>query len=169
MRKLILIILAWAALSPAAWADTKIGVVDMEKMMKTLPRAVKIRAEIETDYNKKKKELEKSEDDLRTLEKDLEKKKAVLSEEALKQKQQSLQKQILEFREQVTKSQMDLQKKQSDLFTPVLEQIKKAISEVATERGYALIFTQEQNLLYVGKSVDVTDDVLKYIESKKLM
>lgn len=113
--------------------------------------------------------MEKSEDDLLTLEKDLEKKKAVLSEEALKQKQQSLQKQILEFRDQVTKSQMDLQKKQSDLFTPVLDQIKKAISEVAAERGYALILTQEQNLLYVGKSVDITDDVIKYIDSKKLM
>lgn len=90
MKKYLVLILAWAALSPAAQADTKIGVVDMEKMLKLLPRAVKIHAEIETDFNKKKKELEKSEDDLRTLEKDLEKKKAVLSEEALKQKQQTM-------------------------------------------------------------------------------
>lgn len=166
MKKYLVLVMAWAAISPAAWADTKIGVVDMEKMMKTLPRAVKIRTEIEADYKKKKTELEKSEDDLRTLEKDIEKKKAVLSEEALKQKQQDFQKRIMDFRELVTKNQMDLQKKQGDLMVPVLEQIKKAITEVAAEKGYALIFNQEPNLLYVGKAVDVTDEVLKQMDRK---
>lgn len=169
MKKYLVLIMAWAAISPPAWADTKIGVVDMEKMMKTLPRAIKIRTELEADYNNKKKELEKAEDDLRALEKDLEKKKAVLSEEALKQKQQNLQTQILEFRDRVTKSQIDIQKKQNDLFQPVLEQIRKAINEVAVERGYALIFTQDPNLVYVGKSIDITEDVIKYIGNKKLM
>ena len=166
MKKYLVLVMAWAAISPAAWADTKIGVVDMEKMMKTLPRAVKIRAEIETEYKKKKSELEKSEDDLRTLEKDIEKKKAVLSEESLKQKQQDFQKRIMDFREQVTKNQVDLQKKQSDLIGPVLEQIKKAIAEVAVEKGYALVLNQEPNLLYVGKAVDVTDEVLKQMDRK---
>lgn len=166
MKKYLVLVMAWAALSPAAWADTKIGVVDMEKVMKVLPRAVKIRAEIETDYKKKKSELEKSEDDLRTLEKDIEKKKAVLSEEALKQKQQDFQKRIMDFRELVNKNQGDLQKKQSDLLGPVLEQIKKAIAEVAAEKGYALVLNQEPNLLYVGKAVDVTDEVLKQMDRK---
>ena len=169
MKKYLALVIAWAALSPAAWADSKIGVVDMEKMLKVLPRAVKIRADLESEYKKKKKELEKKEDDLRTMEKDIEKKKAVLSEEALKQRQQDFQKQIQGFREEVTKSQMDLQKEQNDLITPVLEQIKKAIMQVAEERGYSLIFNQEPSLVYVGKNVDVTDEVLKYIETKKLM
>lgn len=166
MKKYLILVMAWAAISPAAWADTKIGVVDMEKMMKVLPRAVKIRAEIETEYKKKKSELEKSEDDLRTLEKDIEKKKAVLSEEALKQKQQDFQKRIMDFRELVNKNQGDLQKKQSDLLGPVLEQIKKAIAEVAAEKGYALVLNQEPNLLYVGSAVDVTDEVLKQMDRK---
>jgi len=167
LKKHVILLLAWAAISPAAWADTKIGVVDMEKMMKRLPRAEKIRTEVEADYKKKKIELEKTENDLRTLEKDLEKKKAVLSEEIIKQKQQDFQKRLTEFRDLVTKNQIDLQKKQVDLITPVLDQIKKAIAEVAAERGYDLILTQEQNILYVGKSADVTDEVLKYIETKK--
>lgn len=167
MKRHLILLMAWVAISPAAWADTKIGVVDMEKIMKVLPRAVKIRAEIEADYKKKKTEVEKTEDDLRTLEKDLEKKKAVLSEEIIKQKQQDFQKRLAEFRDLVTKNQIDLQKKQSDLIIPVLDHIRKAIAEVAAERGYDLILNQEQNIMYVGKSADITDEVLKYIETKK--
>lgn len=166
MKKHLVLLLAWAVLSPAAQADTKIGVVDMDRIMKALPQATKIKTEIEADFTKKKKELEKSEDDLRTLEKEIEKKKAVLSEETLKEKQQALQSQITKFREQVAKSQMDLQKKQNDLIRPMLEQIKKVIQEVAMERGYALIFNQGPDLIYAGKSVDMTDDVLKVMDKK---
>lgn len=166
MKKYLVLLFAWAAISPPAQADTKIGVVDMEKLMKTLPRAVKIRADIESDYKKKKVELEKAEDDLRTLEKDLEKKKAVLSEEAIKRKQEEFQKRLMEFREQVTKNQMDLQKKQNDLISPVLEQIKKAINEVAAERGYALVLNQQPDLLYVGPTNDMTDEIAKHMDRK---
>lgn len=166
MKKYLVLLFAWAVISPPARADTKIGVVDMEKIMKTLPRAVKIRADIESDYKKKKTELEKAEDDLRTLEKDLEKKKAVLSEEAIKRKQEEFQKRLMEFREQVTKSQTDLQKKQNDLFSPVLEQIKKAITEVAAERGYGLVLNQQPDLLYVGSSTDMTSEVVKHMDQK---
>lgn len=166
MKKYLVLLIAWAAVSPAAWAETKIGVVDMEKILKTLPKSVKIHAEIEADFNKKKKELEKSEDDLHTLEKDLEKKKAVLSEEAIRQKQLDLQKQMAAFREKVAKSQMDIQKKQNDMISPVLEQIKKAIAEVAAERGYNLVMNQDADLLYVGKTTDMTDEILKYMDTK---
>lgn len=160
-RVLIVFVTSWVMAVAVAHAESRIGVVNMEKILQSLPTMRKIKAELEEDFNKKKKELEKSENDLQVLEKEIEKKKAVLSEEALKQKQQEFQTQITQFRDKVAKSQMEMQKKQNEKIAPLLEEIKKAIAKVAAERGFTLVLNQEPQLLFVGKEADFTDDVLK--------
>ncbi|WP_413289801.1 OmpH family outer membrane protein [Bdellovibrio sp. HCB337] len=160
-RVLIVFVTSWVMAAAVAHAESRIGVVNMEKILANLPKMKKVKAELEEDFNKKKKELEKSENDLQVLEKEIEKKKAVLSEEALKQKQQEFQGQVVQFREKVTKSQMEMQKKQNEKMVPILEEVKKAIAKVAAERGFTLVLNQEPHLLFIGKETDFTDDVLK--------
>jgi len=158
--KVLLFVMIGVMATAIAQAETKIGVINMDKLLQNNPQVKKIRADIEADFQKKKKELEKSEKELKTLETELEKKKAVLSEEALRQKQEDFQKQMWQFREAVTKSQSEIQKKQNELLGPVLEQVRKAIAKVAAERGYSLVVSQDSNLLFVGPGVDFTEEVM---------
>ena len=62
----------------------------------------------------------------------------------------------------------DLQKKQQELFTPVVDKVKKAINEVGTENGYLYIFDlSTQSIIYQSpKSNDVTPQVKKKLGLK---
>ena len=56
----------------------------------------------------------------------------------------------------------DLQNKELELTTPIIEQAKKAVEEVARENGYTYVFnTTEGLLLNADSSDDILDLVLK--------
>ncbi|MFP5518851.1 MAG: OmpH family outer membrane protein [Bdellovibrionia bacterium] len=150
----------------AAQAQNKIALVDMQKAVQATAAGKKAKTELETEFNKKKKELEKKEADLKKMGEDLERKKAVLSEEAFQKKQAEFQDEMLKYREVVGKSQMEIQKKERDLTAPILEKMRKTIEKVAQEKGYDLVLENSQMVLFAAKTADITDAVIKEFEKK---
>lgn len=151
----------------ASWvhaAETKIGFVDMQKAIQSTAAGRKAKAELEGEFNKKKKELEKKEADLKKMGEDLERKRSVLSEEVLAKKQAEFQEEMLKYRDVVGKSQIDIQKKERDLTAPILEKMKKTIEKVAKEKGYAMVLENSQLVLYATAESDLTDAVIKAYE-----
>lgn len=156
-----------AALLSVAQADTKIAVVDMQKAIQTTSAGKKAKTDLESDFEKKKKELQKREGDLKKMGEDIEKKKSVLSEEALSKKQAEFQEEMMKYRELMGKSQVEIQKKERDLTAPILEKMKKAIEKLAKDKGYSLVLESGPAILYAEKSHDITDEVVKAFEKEK--
>ncbi|HWU44072.1 MAG TPA: OmpH family outer membrane protein [Bdellovibrio sp.] len=150
-----------------AKAETKIGYVDVPKAIQATSAGKKAKTELETQFNKQKKELEKKEADLKKMNEDLEKKKTVLSEDALKAKQMEFQTEMMKFREEVAKSQKEIQKRQQELTAPILEKMQKMISKVTKDKGYTLVLQNTQAILYASPDADLTDDVIKAYEKEK--
>lgn len=165
--KKVIVLLSTLLMATAAHAETKIGFVDMQKAIQSTSAGKKAKADLEGDFNKKKKELEKKEADLKKMGEDLEKKKSVLSEEALGKKQAEFQEEMLKYRDVVGKSQVDIQKKERDLTAPILEKMKKVIAKMAKEKGYTLIMENNQAILFATADSDLTDDVIKAYEKDK--
>ncbi|HWU44071.1 MAG TPA: OmpH family outer membrane protein [Bdellovibrio sp.] len=162
-------ILGMAVLMAAmvAQAESKVAVVDMQKAIQSTSAGKKAKADLESDFNKKKKELEKKEADLKKMGEELEKKKSVLSEEALGKKQTEFQEEMLKYREVVGKSQSEIQKKEMELTAPILEKMKKVIAKLAKEKGYSLVLENSQAILFSAAENDLTDDVIKAYEKEK--
>lgn len=150
-----------------AQAQTKIGLVDMQKAIQSSKDGKKAKTELEGEFEKKKKELQKKEGDLKKMGEDLEKKKSVLSEEALNKKQAEFQEEMMKYREGVQKSQMEIQKKERDLTAPILEKMKKVIDKVAKAKGLNMVIELTPMVLYSEAALDITDDVLKAFEDQK--
>lgn len=148
-------------------ADMKVGYVDMQKAIQATAAGKKAKAELEGEFNKKKKDLEKKEADLKKMGEDLERKKAVLSEEVLGKKQAEFQEEMLKYREVVGKSQVEIQKKERDLTAPILEKMKKVIEKLAKDKGYAMVLENSQMVLYATADADLTNEVIKAFESAK--
>jgi len=71
-----------------------------------------------------------------------------------------LQNRVEEFKNQ---SQELLSKKEQELIQPLIDKAKKAISDVAKERGYTYIFdVSAGSLLYYQDS----DDIMPYVKEK---
>ncbi len=150
-----------------AKAETKIGFVDVPKAIQATSAGKKAKAELEGQFNKKKKELEKKEADLKKMNEDLEKKKTVLSEEALHAKQAEFQGEMMKFRDEVAKSQSEIQKRQQELTAPILEKMQKTIAKVSKDQGYSLVLQNTQGVLYATPDADLTDAVVKAFEKDK--
>ncbi|QDK37340.1 OmpH family outer membrane protein [Bdellovibrio sp. NC01] len=167
MNKMILSLCVILATGAAKAAETKVGFVDVPKAIQATSAGKKAKAELEGQFNKKKKELEKKEADLKKMGEDLDKKKSVLSEEALRTKQAEFQGEMMKFRDEVGKSQAEIQKKQQEMTAPILEKMQKTITKVAQEKGYTLVLQNTQGVLYATPDSDLTDDVIKAYEKEK--
>nr|BFD67428.1 OmpH family outer membrane protein [Bdellovibrio sp. HAGR004] len=165
--KKMLIVLSMLLTASLAQAEAKIGFVDMQKAIQSTSAGKKAKTELESDFNKKKKELEKKEADLKKMGEDLEKKKSVLSEEALGKKQAEFQEEMLKYRDVVGKSQLEIQKKERELTAPILEKMKKVITKLAKDKGYTLVIENSQMVLYATPEADLTEDVIKAFEKEK--
>ena len=165
--KKMLIVLGMALAASFAQAETKVGFVDMQKAIQTTAAGKKAKAELEGEFNKKKKDLEKKEADLKKMGEDLEKKKSVLSEDALGKKQAEFQEEMLKYRDIVGKSQVEIQKKERELTAPILEKMKRVIGKIAKDKGYTLVLENSQMVLYATADADLTEDVIKAFDKEK--
>lgn len=161
MKNLMMILSALLMGSAAKAADSKVGFVDMQKAVQATAAGKKAKAELEADFGKKKKDIEKKEAELKKLGEDMEKKKAVLSEDALGKKQAEFQAQMMKYREEVQKSQMDLQKKQNELTAPIVTKMKEVIAKIAKDKGYTIVMESNNGVLFSTPDSDLTDETIK--------
>jgi len=166
--KSIIIAMTALMLAGVARAETKIGYVDVQKAIQATASGKKAKENLDGEYAKRKKDLDKKKADIEKMGQDLEKKKSVLSEEVLGKKQMELQEEMMKFQKVVAENQLEIQKKEKALVEPILEKMKKVIEKVAQEKGYTLVVEkQSQNILYAQKDSDLTDDVIKSFEKEK--
>jgi outer membrane protein len=167
MKKNLLVLMVTLFSAVAVKAEVKVGFVDLQKAIQSTSAGKKAKAELEGEFNKRKKEFEKQDADLKKAADELVKKKAVLSEEAFAKKQNELQEEMLKFREAVSQSQFEIQKKQQDLTTPILEKIRKTVAKIAKEKGYTMVAESGTGILYSEPNADLTSEVIKSFESEK--
>ncbi len=148
--------------------DSKVVIVDMQKAVQTSSRGKKAKSELETEFNKRKKDLDKKKADIDKMAQDLEKKKSVLSDEVFGKKQGEVQEEMMKFQKTVAENQMEIQKKERDLTEPILKDMKDVITKIAKDKNYAIVLEKtENNILYVRAENDITDEVIRAFESKK--
>lgn len=169
MNKMILAVAASLVVSSAAFAaDSKVGFVDVQKAVQATAAGKKAKASMDTEYNKRKKELEKKNQDIVKMGQDLEKKKAVMAEEAFNRKVVEFQEEQLKFQKVVADNQLEIQKKEKELVEPILEKMKKVIDKVAAEKGFSVVLQKQgDNVLFAQKDADLTDAVVQAYEKEK--
>jgi outer membrane protein len=147
-------------------AEMKIGFVDVRKAVESTKQGKKVKTELETEFKKREKELQKKADDIKKMTTDFEKKNAVLAEDARLKKQQEIQEEMLKYNQDVQKNTADIRKKEQDLMEPIFKKMQKVIDDVAKKENYTLVLQSRDNILYAVKEVDLTDSVVKAFEKE---
>ncbi len=149
-------------------ADTKFGYVDLQKAIQSTTAGKKAKAELEADFNKRKKDMEAKQADIKKMNEDLEKKKGVLSDEAMQKKQAEIQEEMMKLQELYGKNQMEIQKKQNELTNPILEKMKNVLDKISKNDGYSVIFEKnEQSVLWIKAEYNLTDKLVQEFEKTK--
>lgn len=148
-------------------AELKMGFIDMQKAIQETSAGKKAKKELETEFNKKKKELEKREADLKKMGEDFEKRSMAMNEEARLKKQQELQQEMGKYQQLVAKSQMEIQKRERDLTQPILNKLRSIIEDIAKKDNFTVILEKSENsVMWAKKEIDLTDRVIKEHDKK---
>lgn len=152
----------------AAHADVKIGFVDMQKAIQETDAGKKAKKDLEDDFNKKKKELEKREADIKKMGEDFEKRSMAMNEEARAKKQQEIQMEMRKYQEIAGKSQVEIQKRERELTQPIITKLRSLIEEIAKKEEFtAILEKSEQSVMWSKADLDITDRLIKDYNKKK--
>jgi|BarGraIncu00222A_1022003.scaffolds.fasta_scaffold08975_2 outer membrane protein len=166
-KKIALVLLCALPFSLMA-QEVKLGHVNSQEILTAMPERVTIEKTIKDLQDQWEKEMTKMREEYYAKMKEFQDKQATMPE-SIKQARQS---EIAELEQRITTFQQtastDLQKKQQELFTPVIDKVKKAINEVGSENGYLYLFDlSTQSIIYQSpKSNDVTPLVKKKLGLK---
>jgi len=166
LKKLALLMLC--ALPLGAFAQDKLGYINSNEIVSIMPEKAEIEKKIEELSKNWESELLKMREEYSTKLKDFQEKQATMPEgikEVRISEIQELEQRVSTFQQQ---AYADLQKKQQELFGPVIEKVRKAITDTATENNFTYIFDlSTQSIIYHSpKSNDITPLVKKKLGLK---
>lgn len=157
---LVLGVLFLASVAQAA-EEPRIGVVDMQRALQGVEAGKKAKAQLEKEFNAKKKELQSEEASIKKLGEEFKKQSLVLNEEARGKKQAELQERIMKFQELTQRSQMEIQQKEQELTQPIIQRLRSIIQETAKKRNMHLVLEKNENtVLFSLDKDDMTEEVI---------
>ncbi len=166
--KILLTIVSLVLMTSVAFANEfKIAVVDLQKALQTVDAGKKAKANLEKEFNEKKKVLETEENAIKKMTEDFKKQSLVLSEDAKAKKQNEIQERVMKYRELFGKSQMEIQGRERELTDPIIQKLKGVVEEMGNKKGYTMIVEKNENaILFSSAKEDLTEEVIKEFNKK---
>ena len=157
------LILASAFAAAPALADTKIGFVNTEKLLREAPLSVAAQKKLEREFAARDQELQKLAKQARDLQLQLDKDGVTMSDSERKAKERDLGNLNRELQRQGREFREDLNLRRNEELGQIQERARKAIQEIARAEKFDLVVEQA---VYVDPKNDITDRVMKALGGK---
>jgi outer membrane protein len=153
--------------APAAPAATRVGYVDLQRILARSQAGVQAREQIEKEKAAMQKQVDSQKVDYDKLRDELEKKGQLLSADARREKQEALERKTRDIRRLLDDLEKELQKKEQTMGQKILRDLEGIFTKVGKEKGYAVIVERRQaGVVYGAPEVDVTEDVIKAFDDE---
>lgn len=151
--------------SYATAAETlKVGYVNIQRIFRDAPAAVKAAKKIEAEFSKRDQDLQQMAKQVQALQESLEKNAVTMSESERKAKEKDLNEQSREFQRKQREFREDLNLRQNEENAAIIEKANKAIMQLAESEKFDLIL---QDAVYHSPKLDVTDKIVKALSEGK--
>ena len=146
--------------APAASAQMKIAVVDMQRAVMETEDGLRMQATIKKLFDRRQNELNARQDELKRARDDIEKQAKVLSKEALDRRRAEWEQSMVELQGLFVEFNKELQKEESKHTQPILTRVQSVLRQLAAQDGYDAIL--ERNAVpYARTDLDITDRVIQ--------
>ena len=142
-----------------AYAEVKIGFVEVQKILKNAPQTVEANKKLEKEFTKRTARLKKVVKSIKDKESAFRKNSMTMSEGERAKKQKEIQSLKIDAQrtEREVREDIDIRRREEN--AKVQAQVNIAVEKVAKDQGYDLVLYQ--GVAYAGKKVDITSIVIK--------
>jgi outer membrane protein len=149
----------------------KYAFVDTEYILNNIPSYKAAKDQLDKISEEWQKEIETKYTEIEQMYKDYQAEKVLLTDEVQKQREEDIiekEKSVKELQKTYFGQNGSLFKKRQELIKPIQDEIYKAVKDIATESGYAVIFDTSSGptMLYTNPRYDVSDEVLEKLGYK---
>jgi outer membrane protein len=168
MRRLLSFAVSSALLLAApAFADLKVGYVDLQRALTEVHEGIAAKSKLKADLDKKKNDFEAEQNKLRNDKEMLDKQGPMMSEEVRNQKFAELQKRLFELTQKAEKLQMEMAQAEQKELQKIFEKMDPIIASFATRDGLTLMFDKSNaGLVYAPQSLDYTNELVRTYNDK---
>ena len=161
---LSLVAAALLGLSQAAIAETKIGFVNSDRVMREAAPAVRAQQRLEKEFEKRDQELQRIARDLKSMQEDLERNGPTMADGDRRNKERALNELNRDFQRKQREFREDLNQRRNEELASVLDKANRTVKELAEQENYDIIF---QETVYANPRIDLTDKVIKALSDAK--
>jgi outer membrane protein len=148
----------------ATFAQGKIGVVQIERIVRDSAPAMRAQKKLEAEFSKREAELAKVADQLKRMQDELEKDGVTMSETQRRNKERDFNELSRDFQRKQREYREDVNQRRNEELSQVIEQANRIIRQIAESEKFDIIF---QEAAYANPRIDITDKVIKALDATK--
>lgn len=170
MRRISWKVLGLAALLAAnvAYADdTRIGYVDMRKVLNETKAGKRAKDDLEKTIKQRQGNIDRDQQQLKNMQDAFEKEQLLLSETQKQARQKAFEEKVRAFQQSTAEAEREVQQKQAEYTRKAIPEIRAVIRDVAKEEKLTLVFEKnEMPVLYAADGPDLTAKVIQRLDAK---
>ena len=161
-----IVLLGWLG---SVWAtDLKIAYVDIQKAVNECNSGKDAKKAITKEVEKFQRLIVDRQKELQTMKESLEKQAPMLTPDARTTREKEYQNKLREFQRWGEDTQNEINQKRMEMERNISIGLQKVIQKVGADEGYTFILEKNENIvLYISKTIDITDRVIKAYDAQK--
>ncbi|MDD9950158.1 MAG: OmpH family outer membrane protein [Zetaproteobacteria bacterium] len=145
-----------------AKSKTKYGLVDIQRIIDSVPEGVSATKELEKMMQEKKAEFSKRGKEIEELRKKLEAQATLLSETARLEKQKEIEKKMTTLGSEQMQVENEVRQTNRQVTQKIAAKAQKIVSGIAAQKDLEMVYeSRTSGLVYIADYVDITEDVIK--------
>jgi outer membrane protein len=157
---LVIGMLVWSFSASYAQERTKIGFVDIQRVIAESQAGKRARERFQAQVKKAEADVLKERQDLERMKAELDKKGPLLKDEERRNLEADLQKRSVTLQRTMADHQQELQAKNNQMMAEILKELEKIVNEVGKAEKFTLILERSQ-ILYSDQAIDITSKVIE--------
>lgn len=165
MKKFLMGVVAAVSLvfGMSVFADTKIGVVDLNKVMVDSPQVEAAKKQLKDKFDLREKKLVEAQKDFQSEVEKFSKESPTMKDDVKKAAQQKLVDKQKKMQEDQAKFQSDLNTAQNDALKDIVKKIEAVVSKIATDKKFDLVVAKASTA-YNKPEFDITSEVISQMK-----
>ena len=156
------------SLSVQAQRGARIGYIDMEYILESVPEYQEASTQLEGKVQRWKKDIEKLNNEIEQMKLDLSNEQVLLTKELIEERDEEikiLEEEMLKYQQDRFGPNGDLDIQRRQLVQPIQDQVFNIVQEIAEAKKYDFIFDKSADvvMLFAAKRNDISEQVLRSI------
>ncbi len=156
------------SLSAEAQRGTRIGYIDMEYILESVPEYQEASTQLEGKVQRWKKDLEKMNNEIEQMKLDLSNEQVLLTKELIEERDEEikiLEEEMIKYQQDRFGPNGDLDIQRRQLVQPIQDQVFNIVQEIAEAKKYDFIFDKSADvvMLFAAQRNDISEQVLRSI------